>query len=102
MGKIIDRTLKSHKISVHEAMELDSSEAVASMAIAGLGAGVIPEGRLRNVRPDQITAVAFGSPAIFRKVVLVERSNNPRSDLSQLIYNEIKKLTPVSSNRSST
>ena len=101
MGKIIDRTLREHKISVHEAMELDSSEAVASMAIAGLGAGVIPEGRLRNVGAGEVTAIPFGSPAIFRKVVLVERRNNPRSDLSQLLYNEIKILTPVASNQDS-
>lgn len=95
MGKIIDRALKASRINVHEAMELDSSEAIASMAMAGLGVGVIPEGRLRQVKSDQITVLPFGDPPVFRKVVLVERRNNPRSDLSQLLYNEIKKLIPA-------
>ncbi len=93
MGKIIDRTLIANRVTVTEAMELDSSEAVAGMAIAGLGAGVIPNGRLQHIANQNIVAIPFGTPPIFRRVVLIERANNPRSDLSQILYNEVKKVT---------
>ena len=92
MGKIIERTLRKHQVTVEDAMELDSSESVASMAIAGLGAGVIPAGRLRHIENQKIVTLPFGDPAIYRKVVLVERANNPRSDLSQVLYDQVKRV----------
>ena len=48
MGKVIERALREHRVTVDDAMELDSSETVVGMASAGLGAGVIPVGRLRQ------------------------------------------------------
>jgi len=93
MGKVIDRALRANRMILQEAMELDSSEAVVGMARAGLGAGVIPAGRLRQVREDEVVAMPFGEPPIERRVVLVERRNNPRSNLSHLVYDEVKVLT---------
>lgn len=93
MGKVIDRALRENRVNVEEAMELDSSEAVVGMAIAGLGAGVIPAGRLRQVEAGKVVVVPFGEPPIHRRVVLIERSNNPRSDLSQLVYDEVRQVT---------
>lgn len=92
MGKIIERTLRKHQVSVEDAMELDSSESVASMAVAGLGAGVIPAGRLRHIEPHKIVALPFGDPPIYRKVVLTERANNPRSDLSRVLYDQVTQV----------
>ncbi len=98
MGKVIDRALKENQLQVQEAMELDSSEVVVGMARAGLGAGVIPAGRLRQIPPGEVVAEPFGDPPIHRRVVLIERINNPRSDLSQLVYDEVRQMTtPVTS-----
>ncbi|MFT4608730.1 MAG: DNA-binding transcriptional LysR family regulator [Urechidicola sp.] len=93
MGKIIDRALRENRVKVKEAMELDSSEAVVSMASAGLGAGVIPAGRLRQIPAGEVVSLPFGVPPIHRRVVLIERINNPRSDLSQLVYDEVRQVT---------
>jgi len=93
MGKVIERALREHRVAVKEAMELDSSEAVVGMASAGLGAGVIPAGRLGQVPAGEFVALPFGEPPIHRRVVLVERSNNPRSDLSQLVYDAVTQVT---------
>ena len=92
MGKIIERTLRDHRVSVNDAMELDSSETVISMASAGIGAGVIPSGRLRQASPDDVVALPFGDPPIYRRVVLIERKNNQRSDLSQLVYDVVREI----------
>jgi DNA-binding transcriptional LysR family regulator len=93
MGKVIDRALRAEQIVVEEAMELDSSEAVVGMARAGLGAGVVPAGRLRHVDDDAIVSMPFGDPPISRRVVLIERRNNPRSDLSRLVYDAVRQAT---------
>ncbi len=93
MGKIIDRALRDNRLQVDEVMELDSSETVVGMAHAGIGAGVIPAGRLRRVPAGEVTVLPFGDPPIHRRLVLIERSNNPRSDLSQLVYDAIRQVT---------
>ena len=92
MGKIIDRALRERRVNIIEAMELDSSETVIGMAGAGIGAGVIPIGRLRQSPPGEVFAVPFGDPPIYRRVVLIERKNNQRSDLSQLVYDVVKQI----------
>ena len=93
MGKVIDRALRDFHQPVDEIMELDSSETVVGMARAGIGAGVIPLGRLGHVPVGHVVSVPFGDPPIYRRVVLIERSNNPRSDLSQLVYDAVRQVT---------
>ncbi len=93
MGKVIDRALRGYRLQVEEAMELDSSETVVGMAQAGIGAGVIPIGRLRRVPAGAVVSMPFGEPPIYRRVVLIERSNNPRSDLSRLVYDSVREVT---------
>jgi DNA-binding transcriptional LysR family regulator len=67
------------------------------MVRAGIGAGVIPAGRLGRVPTGDVVAMPFGEPPIYRRVVLIERSNNPRSDLSQLVYDAVRQVTTESS-----
>jgi DNA-binding transcriptional LysR family regulator len=93
MGKVIDRALREQRLQVDEAMELDSSETVVGMARASIGAGVVPVGRLRHVPAGDVVALPFGEPPIFRRVVLIERRNNPRSDLSELVYDAVRQVT---------
>ena len=92
MGKVIDRALREYRTPVKEVMELDSSETIVGMANAGIGAGVVPAGRLRRVPRGEVTVLPFGEPPIQRRVVLIERRNNPRSDLSQLVYDAVKRV----------
>ena len=93
MGKIIDRALREQRLQVNEVMELDSSETVVGMARAGIGAGVIPSGRLRSLPQGEVAVLPFGDPPIHRRLVLTERRNNPRSDLSQLVYDAVRRVT---------
>jgi DNA-binding transcriptional LysR family regulator len=93
MGILIDQTLRHAGLDVEEAMELDSSEAIVGLAKAGLGAGVVPSGRLRFVSASDVVTVPFGDPPLTRRVVLVERRNSKRADLSQLVCEELRRLT---------
>ena len=93
MGTLIDSTIREAGLIVSDAMELDSSEVVLSMVRAGLGAGVVPAGRLRGEHRRKVRQFAFGDPPVSRRVVLAERPDYERSDLSQVLYLELKRLT---------
>ena len=95
MGALIDNTIRMAGLIVTEAMELDSSEALLSMAHAGLGAGVIPAGQLKGAAGAEVKTFPFGDPPVSRRVVLIEQLNNARSDLSDVLYQELKRLTSV-------
>ena len=89
----IRNALREQRLQVNEVMELDSSETVVGMARAGIGAGVIPSGRLRSLPQGEVAVLPFGDPPIHRRLVLTERRNNPRSDLSQLVYDAVRRVT---------
>lgn len=93
MAMAIDARLRHGGLVVEDAMELDSTEAILRMAEAGLGVGVVPEGRLRWEPETVVRRFPFGDPPVSRRVVLVERRNNQRSDLSQILYAELRRLT---------
>lgn len=93
MGALIDSVIRNAGLVVSEAMELDSSDVVLSMVHAGLGAGVIPAGRLKGEYAEGVRSFPFGDPAVSRRVVLIERPNYERTDLSQVLYLELKRLT---------
>lgn len=93
VGALIDVTLRTSGIAVTEAMELDSSESIVGLVMAGLGVGVVPSGRLRGESLARLKTVPFGSPPVRRSVVLIERTNNQRSDLAAILYQELLSLT---------
>ncbi len=93
VGALIDVTIRRAGIDVTEAMELDSSESIVGLVMAGLGVGVVPSGRLRGESLEKLKAIPFGSPPVRRKVVLIERPNNQRSDLAAILYQELLSLT---------
>ena len=66
---------------------------IVGAGLSGIGAGVIPAGRLQSLSAGEVVALPFGEPPVFRRVVLVERRNNPRSDLSQLVYDAVRLVT---------
>lgn len=93
IGALIDAALRIENVAVDEAMELDSSESVVDLVAAGLGVGIVPEGRLRNADMKRIRAVPFGTPTVRRRVVLMEHNDNQRSDLAAILYKELRTLT---------
>ena len=93
MARIIDAAIREAGLVVSEAMELDSSAALLGLAHAGLGAGVVPAGQLKDASDDTVKTFPFGDPPISRRVVLIEPLNYARTDLSQVLYLELQRLT---------
>ncbi len=90
MGSLIDRSLKRFRIRVKEIMELDSSDSVVQMALAGLGCGIVPMGRVPTDSARLLTIQPFGEPQVYRKLAMVQRKNTDTPALSHLLYQELQ------------
>lgn len=93
LGRIIDMELRNARVPVIEAMELDSSESIVGLVTEGLGVGVVPAGRVTDETRKRLRILPFGTPPVKRNVVLIERTNNQRSDLAGILYQELLALT---------
>ena len=93
VGALIDVTLRKASVAVDEAMELDSSESIVGLVAAGLGVGVVPAGRLKGINLKRLRTLAFGTPHVHRRVVLIERDDDSRSELAAILYRELTDLT---------
>lgn len=92
LGHVIDRGLRDAGLTVEEAMELDSTEAILQMALAGLGAGVVSASRITEALAERLTMAPFGDPPIERHVMLAQRRKTPRHHLARALYDELKSL----------
>ena len=90
VGALVDRSLRRLRVKVSEVMELDSSDSVVQMALAGLGCGIVPSGRVSAETARNLKIFPFGEPQIHRQVAIVRRHNARSSELSQLLYQELQ------------
>lgn len=90
LGIQIDKALKQFHLHVDEAMELDSTDSIVQMALAGLGTGIVPMGRVSPEVARNLRIFPFGEPQVHRLVVLVQRKGTSSSELSQLLYQELQ------------
>lgn len=73
-GRAIYRQLKLEGLSVREAMELGSLEAIALMVGEGLGVSVVPLRAMNEPFPTPLTVLGFGKTPSYRKVGMVTRT----------------------------
>lgn len=90
LGSLIDDSLKRFRIRVDEAMELDSTDSLVQMTLAGLGSGVVPMGRVSAEAARSLRIFPFGEPQVQRQVVLVQRSSKAPAELLRVLYREIQ------------
>jgi DNA-binding transcriptional LysR family regulator len=90
VGALVDHALQRMRIAVRDVMQLDSSDAVVQLALAGLGSGIVPSGRVSADAARNLKTFPFGEPQVHRQVALVRRRNARSSELSQLLYQELQ------------
>lgn len=90
LGALIEKSLRKYRVRVEEVMELDSTDSIVQMTLAGLGHGIVPMGRISEEASRSLVIMPFGEPQIHRQVVLVRRRNAAASELSQLLYQELQ------------
>ncbi|WP_332728983.1 LysR family transcriptional regulator [Pseudomonas sp. ESBL2] len=84
-GRQIEQELRRQQVQVSELMELDSQEALARMAVMGLGVAVIPMADDDLQRLPPATCLPFGEPQLTRRVVLLEHEKSQRRHLSAVL-----------------
>lgn len=88
-GRLIDDHIRERGIQIEPGMEIDSLEAVSIMVASGLGVSVVPKRPIKNPFPSGVRVLPFGSPPVQRTIGLVERTQNVRSELVRLLYEEL-------------
>jgi DNA-binding transcriptional LysR family regulator len=75
-GRLVDIFLRKHRITVHEAVELDEIDAIANLVRAGLGVAVIPHTRQLNSKGLRLQDL--GQLAFDREIgIVTKRSADP-------------------------
>ncbi len=88
-GAMIDNYLAEKSINPQEVIEFDSYEAALSLVAEGLGITVIPFCKKRfKETSDLFTLIPFGQ--LQRQVGLYRRRKHPRSQLLELLLDEIR------------
>lgn len=71
VGTLIENWILSHRIRVHETMELDSPEAIASMVHANLGVSIVPDYVVPPLDRIPVKQISLGADAPRRVLGLV-------------------------------
>jgi DNA-binding transcriptional LysR family regulator len=90
VGALVEKSLRRFRIQIREMMELDSSDSVVQMALAGLGCGVVPSGRVSAENARLLKIYPFGDPQVHRQVAIIRRRNARSSQLSELLSQELQ------------
>ncbi|TLP61615.1 LysR family transcriptional regulator [Parasedimentitalea maritima] len=91
-GQQIERHILDRKIHVESAMEVSALEAVESLVRHGIGISVVPQQMCApKDRPD-LTVRDFGSQDLARKLIMLDRNNNPRRRLSDALFDAFQNV----------
>ena len=90
IGNLIDRSLKKFRIRVDDSMELDSTDSIVQLTLAGMGCGVVPMGRVSAEDSRHLNIFPFGEPQIHRQIFFVQRQHTVSAELLDLLYQELQ------------
>ena len=94
-GRTIERELRKMRLRVQTIMELDSQEAITQMVGNGLGVAVVPMAKARLASLPQLAAQPFGTPQKMRRMVLLEREDQPLRKLAAVLAQAVQDHAPA-------
>ncbi len=86
VGQLIENWLQDMNLRVEETMELESLEAISSMVAANLGVSIVPRTCVKSPNPMPVKRISLGDNAPRRQLVLIYRSDNPRTRILDGLY----------------
>ncbi len=86
VGQLIENWLQDMNLRVEETMELESLEAISSMVAANLGVSIVPQTCVKSPNPMPVKRISLGDNAPRRQLVLIYRSDNPRTRILDGLY----------------
>lgn len=89
-GRMIARELRRLGLEVRDEMVLDSQEVIVRMVISGLGAAIVPlaDAALPTLPP--LARFPFGEPQLTRRVVLLERQDQPTRRFARAVADAVR------------
>ncbi|MCJ2080043.1 LysR family transcriptional regulator [Methylobacterium sp. J-090] len=99
VGQLIEEFLKRRKIQVHEAMALDTLEAIRTMVHHGLGVSVIPQRATDQASDLPVRVVRFSGPTSMRVVGIVQREDHAKTALVDVLLEVLKREAAPHSDR---
>lgn len=84
-GRQVSRFLRSHRLHVREALELDELEAIVRMVECGLGVSLVPRAGLWLQRPVRLRVIELGELGFERELVAVIRRAQQQPALDCLL-----------------
>lgn len=93
VGELIDDLLKRRRLSVREAMTLDTLEAVTAMVHHGLGVSIIPAQSSLGAHAAPVRHVALPGPPVRRVVGLIYRAGGQQERLAAALLGELQQVT---------
>ncbi|PCH72439.1 MAG: hypothetical protein COC12_06155 [Rhodobacteraceae bacterium] len=88
-GQQIERYLLDQKIHVRPVLEVDSLEAIEALVRNGIGVSIAPQRACAPPYPGDLKVLPLGNPQIQRELVLIDRTNNPRTRLTDALLQEL-------------
>ena len=86
VARPIQQSLRARSIRPRQAMELDSIESILLMVYSGLGVAIVPQRCVEGPFPLPVRYVPFGEPPLTRRIGLIERADNPKSNLARALH----------------
>ena len=91
VGRMIAKYLNEERIVVNDIMELNTLEAIRTMVYHGLGVSVIPHRIIQYPDALPIKRLSFTKKAPERILGVIEREDNPKKHLTEVLLNELTK-----------
>lgn len=93
VGNLVQEEIVRRHITVRSTMEIDNLEGVIAMVANGLGASVVPARGVKNEFPPTVRVIPFGKPTVTRRLGILVPKENPRSHLSQLLFEALQSVS---------
>ncbi|MEM8978295.1 MAG: LysR family transcriptional regulator [Pseudomonadota bacterium] len=90
LGALIDAWIMSKDLMVHEAMELDSAEAIASMVAANLGVSIVPDTAVPAPQVAALKHLSLGTSAPTRVLGLVHHKDGIKTRALDGLYSALR------------
>ena len=92
VSRIVEKSLSRRNIAVDPIMELDTLETFQMMIMRGLGVGILPASSIRPHFKDNFYTVPFGSPALQRRLSLVQRRSHQRQIFLDTLFDALNRV----------
>ena len=92
VSRMVEESLYRRNIAVDPIMELDTLETFQMMIMRGLGVGILPASSIRSHFEDKFYTVPFGSPALQRRLSLVQRRSHHRQMFLDTLYEALYRV----------